>query len=152
MGRRFAILFSDVFLLLGPLILSVSLGSLMLCLGRLIVGFGIGIQMIVGPIYLQECAPLELRPKIVSSFNSMYFVGLIISYYSGILFPAQLFFMFGLALIPAFLQVILMPLTQNEPPLFLARIGNMINADRQLRQFYAINNLQTGYAFNSEEA
>jgi hypothetical protein len=47
--------------------------------------------------------------------------------------------MFIIAVVPAILQLVLMLFTQSEPAVFLAKIGNMINADKQLRSFYAFN-------------
>jgi hypothetical protein len=66
----------------------------------------------------------------VASYFLLYFLGLILSYLSGILFPEKLFTIFGLAVIPAIAQMLLMCLTQFEPALFLAKRGNMIHADK----------------------
>ena len=52
LGRRNTIIISDVFLLVGSLVLAISLGSVMLGLGRLIVGVGLGISMMICPIFL----------------------------------------------------------------------------------------------------
>jgi MFS family permease len=140
LGRRLTILISDLFLLVGPLFLSISFGPISLCVGRLITGVGLGISMMVAPVFLSECSPLALRGQIVSSYFFMQFVGLILSYLSGIMFPAQLFSMFGLGVIPAIAQLLMMCLSQYEPALFLAKRGNMIHADKQLRSFYSFNN------------
>lgn len=111
LGRRLAIMISDLFLLAGPLFLSISFGPMSLCFGRLVTGAGLGISMMVGPVFLSECAPLALRGQIVSTYFFMYFIGLILSYLSGVIFPGQLFTMFGLAIIPALAQLLLMCLT-----------------------------------------
>lgn len=100
-GRRWSIIFSDCFLIGGAAVLSVSLGSMMLSLGRLIVGYGLGLQMMLGPIFLAECAPLAVRQQIVQWFFFMYFIGLILSYFSGVMFPGQFMYMFAMGAIPS---------------------------------------------------
>lgn len=42
-GRRWSIIFSDCFLIGGAAVLSISLGSVMLSFGRLILGYGLGL-------------------------------------------------------------------------------------------------------------
>ena len=61
LGRKPTIMISDLFLMAGSVVLSISLGSIMLALGRLIVGVGFGISLMVGPIFISESAPLSLR-------------------------------------------------------------------------------------------
>ncbi len=67
----------------------------------------------------------------------MYFIGLILSYYSGVMFPGKFMQMFAMGAIPSIIQILLMLFTMSEPPVYLARNGNMINADKQLRTFYS---------------
>lgn len=138
-GRRMTIVLSDLFLILGPVILSIAMGPISLCFGRLLTGCGLGISMMVVPIFLSESAPIALRNQLGQSYFLLSFVGLIFSYYAGVLFAGSLFKMFIFAVVPAILQLILMIFTQSEPAVFLARIGNMINADKQLRSFYTFN-------------
>lgn len=88
LGRRLTLMISDMFLIVGPLFLSISFGPMSLCFGRLVTGVGLGISMTVAPVFLSECAPLAIRAQIVASYFLMYFLGLILSYLSGILFPS----------------------------------------------------------------
>jgi MFS transporter, SP family, ERD6-like sugar transporter len=90
-GRRLTILLSDLFLIIGPIILSIALGPIMLCFGRLLIGCGLGISMMVVPVFLSESSPASLRSQIVPSYFFMYFLGLIFSYFSGIIFSGKLF-------------------------------------------------------------
>ena len=43
LGRRYTLMIADLFLIGGAMTLSVSLGAMMLGLGRFLVGFGLGI-------------------------------------------------------------------------------------------------------------
>lgn len=48
---------------------SVQCGSInvpMLCVGRVIAGFGVGIASAVVPVYMAEIAPKEIRGRIVT--------------------------------------------------------------------------------------
>ena len=64
------------------------------------------------------------------------FLGLILSYCSGLVFPGKLLYMFGLAMIPATLQFLIMMFSQKEPAVFLARCGNIKLAEKNLLTFY----------------
>ena len=138
-GRRLTILLSDLFLIVGGVILTIAIGSISLCFGRLIVGLGLGISLMIGPIYLSECAPIGLRGQICPIYFFMYFLGLILSYYGGVLYETNFYAHFGVAIIPAAIQFVLIFFTQNDPSVFLAKKGNKINADKQLRTFYNLN-------------
>ena len=116
--------------------MSVSLGPMMLGLGRLLVGFGLGIEMNVAPIFLAECSPIPIRQFIVQTFFFQVFLGLILSYCSGLVFPGKLFYMFGFAMVPAILQFLIMMFSQKEPAVFLARCGNIKLAEKSLLTFY----------------
>ena len=60
-GKKPAILLADLYLIAGAIILSISIGPISLCLGRLLIGFGFGITSMVTPIYLSESSPTSLR-------------------------------------------------------------------------------------------
>lgn len=91
--------------------MSIAIGTTSLVFGRLIVGVGIGINMMMGPLYLQEGAPLAVRSQIQPTYFCAYFAGLTLSYLSGVLFPAKLFPIFGIAVLPAIIQLMLMAFT-----------------------------------------
>jgi MFS family permease len=65
LGRRYTLMIADLFLIGGSMTMSVSLGPMMLGMGRLLVGFGLGLEMNVAPIFLAESSPIPLRPLIV---------------------------------------------------------------------------------------
>jgi MFS family permease len=138
-GRRFTIIVSDLFLIAGPIIMGISIGSLSLIFGRLIVGVGVGINMMMGPLFLQESAPLGIRSRLQPTYFFAYFIGLILSYLCGIIFPNKFFPLFGLAVLPAIVQIVLMAFTQTDPTLFYAKKGSMILADRQLKSWFSFN-------------
>lgn len=94
---------SDLFMIIGPVILGIAMGPITLCFGRLLIGCGLGISLMISPVFLQEAAPSGLRNQIVPTYFFMYFVGMILSYFGGIWFETGLFSLFGVAVIPAIL-------------------------------------------------
>lgn len=60
-GRKKAILASDVLTIVGPVILFYAATVLNLCIGRLILGLGLGLSMMVSQVYLSESCPIALR-------------------------------------------------------------------------------------------
>jgi hypothetical protein len=66
----------------------------------------------------------------------MYYIGLIMSYFSGILFPGTLMNMFAIGGIPSIIQILLMLFTQVEPPIYIAKKGKLTIASTNLKIFY----------------
>ncbi|KAG5549300.1 hypothetical protein RHGRI_014601 [Rhododendron griersonianum] len=60
-GRRFAMLLSGVWFILGWLAILFAQGAWMLDVGRAVLGFGIAIQAFVGPAYIGEISPKNTR-------------------------------------------------------------------------------------------
>ena len=114
---------ADILLIIGPLILCAAFASALLCFGRLIVGFGLGISMMVGPIFLSECAPVALRGQIVPCYFFLAFLGIVVSNLASIIFGGRLALMFGIAILPNVIEIILLITTQHDTPLFLAKKG-----------------------------
>ena len=73
-GRKATILIADVLFAVGALVMGFAWNILMLVLGRLIVGFGIGIAAMSVPLYLAETAPTQIRGAIVA-VNVMFITG-----------------------------------------------------------------------------
>ena len=72
----------------------------------------------------------------------MYFLGILLAYLSGIVFPGRFFYMFVVGFLPSLAQLLLMFFTQSEPALYYAKVGRMRNADSLLRVFFNNNNEQ----------
>ena len=66
-GRKLSIYLSDVFFLLGTILMALAPNLAVLIAGRLIVGLGIGIVAMIAPVYLAEMAPAHIRGGIVAS-------------------------------------------------------------------------------------
>ncbi|KAK1582453.1 hypothetical protein Q3G72_015197 [Acer saccharum] len=89
-GRRRAMWFSDIFCTFGWFAIAFTKNSLWLDLGRVSIGFGVGIISYVVPVYIAEIAPKDLRGVFTSSnqlmitcgFSLAFFIGNVISWRS----------------------------------------------------------------------
>lgn len=69
-GRKPTILFSAIFYTIGSILMAANFGSLSeMLVGRILSGGGSGAGMTVGPIYISEVAPLELRGTMTTFYN-----------------------------------------------------------------------------------
>ncbi len=100
LGRKPALIFSDMILILGPAILWGATTVEYLLVGRIIVGFGIGISMMVSNIYLAEYSPNKVRGAIATSYQVFVSIGVILSFITGATLT-NWNLMLGLALFPA---------------------------------------------------
>ena len=122
-GRKKSILLSDVLAFVGPVIQYFATTVMALCVGRLILGLGMGISMMVSQVYLSETSPIPLRGQVVPSYFFGVFSSFILAHSSSIIFAYNLPVMFGLGAIPNLLQFILMLFTQTESPAYLSMKG-----------------------------
>ena len=64
LGRRGSMLITNIFFILGSLLMSVAPSVWVLGLGRTLIGIGAGIATVVVPLYLGEISPSNLRGAI----------------------------------------------------------------------------------------
>ncbi|XP_015784389.1 proton myo-inositol cotransporter isoform X1 [Tetranychus urticae] len=126
-GRRPVILFASVVFTLGSVVMAIAMGKWTLLIGRAIVGVGIGLASMVGPMYIAEVAPSNIRGSLVT-LNNLFITGgqFIASVTAGCLsyldHDLAWRLMLGIAGIPAFIQFIgffFMP----ESPRWLVKKG-----------------------------
>ncbi len=100
LGRKPMIIFSDILLIAGPLILWGSTSIMYLMFGRFIVGVGLGISIMVSSIYLSESAPTQIRGGVVSCYSLMGALGILLSFLTAS-FITKWSVLLGLGMIPA---------------------------------------------------
>jgi sugar porter (SP) family MFS transporter len=89
-GRKKSILASSLIFLAGVLILVNAHDFFTVLLGRIIQGAGIGMEIILIPLYLAETTPPEIRGKSVTLFQLFLTMGIVLAYGINILFaPSQ---------------------------------------------------------------
>lgn len=130
-GRRVTMGLSDIFCIMGWLAIVFSKGAWLLDVGRLFIGFGIGIFSYVVPVYITEITPKNLRGgfttvhqfMISSGSAVMFLIGSVINWRTLALtgtFPSLLQ-IFGVFFIP-------------ESPRWLAKVGRHKQYEAALRR------------------
>ncbi|KAK1577819.1 hypothetical protein Q3G72_025107 [Acer saccharum] len=135
-GRRGAMWLSELFCIVGWLVIAFSKDALSLDLGRFSLGIGVGIIAYVVPVYIAEITPKNIRGAFTAAnqlllacgFSLMYFLGTVVSWR-----PLAM-----IALVPCLLQVIgifFIP----ESPRWLAKIGQEKELEITLRRLRSKN-------------
>ncbi|KAM8750340.1 proton myo-inositol cotransporter-like isoform 2-T2 [Acanthopagrus schlegelii] len=110
LGRRICIILASFIFTVGGIVLSIAPDKEVLLVGRIIVGFGIGIASMTVPVYIAEVSPPQQRGQLVT-INSLFITGgqLIASVIDGAFSYMShdgWRYMLGLSIIPAALQFI----------------------------------------------
>jgi MFS family permease len=134
-GRRKLLIATAIIFAVGAIICAAADSAAMLAVGRVIVGFGIGLSSSAVPVYISEVAPANARGWQVSLFQLAITVGILAAYVVDYAF-ARIHgwrWMFGIAVIPAAifgLGMLFLP----ESPRWLVQHGNRELAAEMLRR------------------
>ena len=120
-GRRCAMAISDVFCILGYLLIAFSKNSVWLDLGRLSIGCGIGLLSYVVPVYISEITPKNLRGRFAAVNQFMICCGASLAYALGTCITWRTLAIVGVT--PCLLQLVGL-LVIPESPRWLAKIGH----------------------------
>ncbi|KAL2015958.1 hypothetical protein VTK56DRAFT_4493 [Thermocarpiscus australiensis] len=80
-SRKVALQVSCVLWIIGSILMCAAQNIPMLCVGRVICGFGIGIASSIVPVYQSEIAPKEIRGRVVSLQQWAITWGILIQYF-----------------------------------------------------------------------
>ncbi|KAL8293522.1 hypothetical protein RQP46_000223 [Phenoliferia psychrophenolica] len=110
-GRKWILALGDVFFVIGAVLVSSSFGLVQIIIGRIVLGFGVGIAAAVTPLYIAELAPTRFRGALVSIQSIMITLGQIVSYAlaAGMTFHGGWRALFALSIIPSVVQGGLIP-------------------------------------------
>src|SRR5579863_10058940 len=132
-GRRRLLIATAAIFAAGAILCALASSALILGLGRIIVGFGIGLSSSGVPVYISEVAPADARGWQVSLFQLAITVGILLAYLVDYALAGiqGWRWMFGLAVIPAAIfggGMIFLP----ESPRWLLRKGDRDAARKML--------------------
>jgi MFS family permease len=139
MGRKTAILLTDVSFLFGAALLSLATSVEMLIVGRIVMGLAIAISGIADVAYLNELAPKEWRGSIVSVNEACISLGFLLAYVAGYVFSSSVNgwrYMFGVSGLVALFQLLGMIISMPESPLWLQEQGRRQEAHDALKIIY----------------
>ncbi len=79
LGRQKAMVIGGVLFTAGALAESLAPGTWVLVVSRFVVGFGVGIASVAGPLYAAEMAPSSRRGRYVSSYQLAVTIGILLA-------------------------------------------------------------------------
>ncbi|KAI5059441.1 hypothetical protein GOP47_0026145 [Adiantum capillus-veneris] len=85
LGRRRQMIVASLFYLLGSSLMTLAPNFATLVVGRLVYGFGIGMAMHGGPLYIAETCPTSIRGTLVSMKEASIVLGMLLGYCVGYL-------------------------------------------------------------------
>ncbi|KAL6332724.1 hypothetical protein AAG906_010064 [Vitis piasezkii] len=137
-GRKMSILAADVLFFVGAIVMAVAPAPWVIILGRILVGFGVGMASMTSPLYISEASPARIRGALVSSNGLLITGGQFLSYLINLAFthaPGTWRWMLGVAGLPAVVQFVLM-LSLPESPRWLYRQNREDEARAVLEKIY----------------
>uniref|UniRef100_A0A0D6QZT6 Major facilitator superfamily (MFS) profile domain-containing protein n=1 Tax=Araucaria cunninghamii TaxID=56994 RepID=A0A0D6QZT6_ARACU len=117
-GRRTAMLTADILFFSGAVVMAASPNAHILIIGRIFVGFGVGMASMTAPLYISEASPAKIRGALVSTNAFLITGGQFLSYLINLAFtkaPGTWRWMLGVAGLPALLQLVLMFFLPESP-------------------------------------
>jgi sugar porter (SP) family MFS transporter len=84
LGRKTVILISAVIFLVGAIWTGIAPSPVSLMFARLFLGIAIGVSSVAVPLYIAEIAPTNKRGALVSSYQLLITVGILVSYFSDL--------------------------------------------------------------------
>lgn len=148
-GRRTSILLSNLLIVGGSMILSVSISFFMLISGRVMVGFAMCVSSMSCCIFVSETVSPERRGLMVTLYEVGVTVGILLAYaVNYVLSGAQAGwrYMFGLAVVPSLAQLVsiwVLPSQQTPVVQLLSESGEdgTLNGAQSRKKVYTIVNL-----------
>jgi len=128
-GRKKVILVTAIIFAAGSILTGAASSPGFLAASRIILGIAIGISSFTVPLYISEISPTKIRGALVSSFQLMITIGILVSYFSDLGFADESNseswrWMFYVGVFPAIILFIGM-LFLPETPRFLIGKGKV---------------------------
>ncbi|MDE0890514.1 MAG: sugar porter family MFS transporter [Phycisphaerales bacterium] len=104
-GRRFSNMAAGIIFGVGAIFLAFVPDPLWLVVGRVVIGVGVGLASVVGPLYISETSPPATRGSRVSLFQLAIVLGILSAYVVDAIFAGSTDgwrWMFGLGAVPGF--------------------------------------------------
>ncbi|XP_017436036.1 sugar transporter ERD6-like 5 isoform X2 [Vigna angularis] len=130
-GRRLAMGFSEVFCILGSVIIAFSKVSWWLYIGRMLVGCGVGIISYVVPVYIAEITPKDLRGAFTEGHLLMTCCGLSLTYLIGAFLNWRILALIGT--VPCIVHLLTLPFIPDSPR-WLAKVGRLKESESALQR------------------
>jgi SP family galactose:H+ symporter-like MFS transporter len=119
-GRRSVLMAAAILFTIGALAAASINTVTLLVIARFVLGIAIGMAAVAAPLYIAECAPLESRGAMVSTYQLAITVGILASYLTGVVIEDEAAkgmwrIMFGLGVVPGVLFLAGLALLPESP-------------------------------------
>ncbi len=123
-GRKKAVLIAGLLFMTGALLQAFAPNVFLLVVGRLVVGFGVGVAAVAAPLYGAELAPAAHRGRFVSAYQLAITIGIFLAYLvnAGLAASDSWRWMLGISVVPGILLLAVGALGV-ESPRWLAKMG-----------------------------
>ncbi len=123
LGRKVVLFIAGIIFAIGSLLSASADSATMLIIYRIILGLSVGMAAFIAPIYLSEMAPRRFRGGIVSMYQVMVYLGILIAFLSDTYFSytGSWRWMLGIICIPALLMAVLVLLLPRSPRLLIMK-------------------------------
>ncbi|MEA3489372.1 MAG: sugar porter family MFS transporter [Candidatus Omnitrophota bacterium] len=142
-GRKNALLVSAVVFAIGALLSALSVSTKMLIMVRIFLGVAVGMASFTAPLYLSEMAPRRIRGALISMYQLMITIGILMAYMSDtfLSYGKHWRVMLGVLVIPStfmFIGVLLLP----KSPRWLVLAGKKERARKVLNKLRHIDEVE----------
>lgn len=148
-GRRVVMAASGVFFIAGAVIMAAATGMAMLIIGRILLGIGCGAGTMIGPVYLAEMAPAQLRGTLNVIFQLLVTIGILvaslINYGSQFIHPWGWRLPLALAGAPGII-ILLAGICLPDSPNSLAERGHVEKAKVVLKKIRGVDDVEAEFA------
>lgn len=123
LGRKKSLLIGAVLFVAGALLCSLAPSVTVLLIGRALLGLAIGVVSFTGPLYISEVAPSAWRGAMVSLYQFMLTLGIVLAFLSDTLLTASgnWRLMLGIIALPGLLFLVAVLFMPESPRWFLLR-------------------------------
>lgn len=140
-GRRMTFVIAAVGFLIGIFLMIISGSYAMLLLGRMFVGWGVGIGLAIDPLYISEVTPAKHRGQLVTWSEIALNVGIVFGFSTGLFLSGmddkrewRVMFLLG-AIMPVIMIIVVFTI-MPESPRWLVQKGRDTDAMIVLQQIY----------------
>ncbi|PTA91022.1 arabinose:proton symporter [Kluyvera sp. Nf5] len=134
LGRKYSLMAGAILFVAGSLGSAFAHNIEVLLLSRVLLGVAVGIASYTAPLYLSEMASENVRGKMISMYQLMVTLGIVLAFLSDTAFSysGNWRAMLGVLALPAVVLIILVVFLPNSPR-WLAQKGRHIEAEEVLR-------------------
>ncbi|KAK9674640.1 Bifunctional purine biosynthesis protein PurH [Basidiobolus ranarum] len=144
-GRKWTLLFNNFFFIAGAILIATATTVAQFVAGRVIIGIACGVGSVVAPMYVAEIATDGARGVLGTMYQFLLAIGLLAANCAGLglsNIPGWRY-LFGIAIIPPILQVILLSFCTETPSYLLSK-----NKVKEAR--IALQKLRAGCVIDNE--